>query len=249
MPKPIALITGASRGIGVASERLLARQGYDVCINYRRDADSAEQIKQQLEQQGARTCVVHADISSEQDVIRLFDEVNNKLGPVSHLVNNAGILFPQSRLEDVSVERLQKLFATNIIGTVLCCQQAVKTMSTKNDGTGGVIVNVSSVAAKLGSPHEYIDYAASKGAIDSLTIGLAAEVAEEGIRVNGVRPCIIQTTMHADGGEPGRVERVKQFVPLKRGGTPEEVASVIGFLLSEDSSYCTGSIIDVSGGR
>lgn len=249
MSNPIALITGASRGIGAATAKLLAMQGYDVAINYHKDEASAEQIKQQLEQQGVRSCVIQADISIEEDVIRLFDEVQKKLGPLSHLVNNAGILLPQSRLEDVSIERLQKLFATNIMGTMLCCRQAVRIMSRKNGGDGGVIVNLSSVAAKLGSPHEYIDYAASKGAIDSLTIGLAAEVAEEGIRVNGVRPGIIDTTMHADGGEPDRIERVKQFVPLKRGGTPEEVANVIGFLLSDDSSYCTGSIVDVSGGR
>ena len=249
MTKPIALITGASRGIGAATARLLASSAYDICINYHENQSAAEKVLKQVEDLGSRACIIQADISNEEDVIRMFSELSSTLGPVTHLVNNAGILFPQSRLEDFSVERLQKIFSTNVIGTMLCCREAVKVMSTKNGGDGGVIVNVSSVAARTGSPHEYIDYASSKGALDSLTVGLACEVAEEGIRVNAVRPGVIYTDMHADGGEPDRVDRIKEIVPLKRGGTTEEVAKVIQFLLSDDSSYCTGSILDVSGGR
>ncbi len=249
MTKPVALITGASRGIGAATARLLAGSGYDICINYINDKSAARKVLKQVEDLGSRACIIQADISKEADVIGLFSELSSTLGTVTHLVNNAGILFPQSRLEDFSIERVEKTFSTNVIGTILCCREAVKLMSTDNGGSGGVIVNVSSVAARTGSPGEYIDYAASKGALDALTIGLASEVAEEGIRVNGVRPGVIYTDMHADGGEPDRVNRIKEFVPLKRGGTAEEIAKAIQFLLSDDSSYCTGSILDVSGGR
>jgi len=249
MKKPIALITGASRGIGAATAKLLAAKGYDICINYNRDKVAAELVKEEVENLGANACTVQANVAYEDDVIRLFSEASAALGPVTHVVNNAGILFHHSRLEDFTAERLEKVFSTNVVGSILCCREAVRLMSTKNGGSGGVIVNVSSAAARLGAPNEYIDYAASKGAIDTLTIGLASEVAEEGIRVNGVRPGPIYTELHADGGEPDRVERVKEFVPLKRGGTVEEVANAIYFLLSDESSYCTGSILDVAGGR
>ena len=245
----IALITGSSRGIGAATALKLAAMGYGICVNYRRDAEAAHAVVAEAKKKGVSAIAVRADISIEDDVVKLFTEMDSKLGKLTHLVNNAGILFSQPRLVDLSVDRINKIFATNVIGTMLCCREAIKRMSTQAGGVGGAIVNVSSVAARLGAPNEYIDYAMSKGAIDTLTKGLAIEVAEEGIRVNAVSPGVIYTEMHADGGEPDRVDRVKQFVPLKRGGKVEEVAEAICFLLSEKSSYSTGVILDVAGGR
>ena len=243
------LITGASRGIGAATAILAAQNGYRVCINYRHNKKAAEEISQEIISHGGTTCCIQADISQEDDVLKLFKEMENQLGSITHLVNNAGILETQTRLENIDVDRFHRILNTNVIGSFLCSREAIKVMSIKNGGLGGAIVNVSSGASKLGSPNEYIDYAASKGAIDTMTIGLAKEVAEDGIRVNAVRPGYIYTDMHTDGGEPDRVNRVKEFVPMKRGGHPEEVAKAILWLLSDDASYTTGSFIDVMGGK
>jgi NAD(P)-dependent dehydrogenase (short-subunit alcohol dehydrogenase family) len=218
-------------------------------VNYRHSREAAEELVRNIEQIGRYAIAVAADVASEPGVVRLFETVDRELGRVTALVNNAGILEKQTRLDAIDAARLQRIFATNVIGTFICSREAVRRMSTRHGGEGGGIVNVSSRAAQIGSPGEYIDYAASKGAVDSLTIGLAKEVAEEGIRVNAVRPGFIYTEMHASGGEPNRVDRVKAFAPMKRGGKPEEVANAILWLLSEEASYTTGAFIDVSGGR
>lgn len=245
----VVLITGASRGIGAATARLAARRGYAVCINYRQRRAEAEAIARGISDGGGRASCVQADISNELEVRQLFESCERELGPLNALVNNAGILETQMRLETMDTARVQRVFATNVLGTFACCRQAVLRMSTRNGGTGGAIVNVSSAAARLGSAGQYVDYAASKGAVDTLTLGLAQEVAEEGIRVNAVRPGFIYTEMHESGGEPGRVDRVKHTVPMKRGGSADEVASAILWLLSEEASFTTGSFIDVAGGR
>jgi NAD(P)-dependent dehydrogenase (short-subunit alcohol dehydrogenase family) len=245
----LLLITGASRGIGAATARLAAVRGYAVCLNYRENRAAAELVARELESSGARAIAVQADVSVEADVVRLFETCDRELGTVSALVNNAGILETQMRVESMDGARLQRVFATNVIGSFLCAREAVRRMSTRHGGRGGAIVNISSGASRLGSPNEYVDYAASKGAIDTLTIGLAREVAEEGIRVNAVRPGFIYTDIHASGGEPNRVERVKTIVPMKRGGTVDEVAHAILWLLSDDASYTTGAFIDVTGGK
>lgn len=247
--KDVVVITGAGRGIGAATALLAAQRGYAVCVNYRSDASAANEVVAAARASGAKAAAVQADVAREADVIRLFDEAAAQLGPVTALVNNAGILERQCRLDEMDAGRFQRVFATNVTGVLLCAREAVRRMSTRHGGRGGAIVNVSSIAATLGSPGEYVDYAASKGAVDTLTVGLAREVAEEGIRVNSVRPGVIHTGIHAAGGEPGRVERVKITVPMKRGGQPEEVARAILWLLSPEASYCTGSVIDVSGGR
>ena len=245
----VVVITGAGRGIGAATARLAAERGYAVCVNYRSDASAANEVVAAARASGAKAVAVQADVAQEADVIRLFDEAAAQLGPVTALVNNAGILERQCRLDEMDAGRFQRVFATNVTGVLLCAREAVRRMSTRHGGRGGAIVNVSSIAATLGSPGEYVDYAASKGAVDTLTIGLARELAEEGIRVNSVRPGVIHTGIHASGGEPGRVERVKKAVPMKRGGQPEEVARAILWLLSPEASYSTGTFIDVSGGR
>jgi NAD(P)-dependent dehydrogenase (short-subunit alcohol dehydrogenase family) len=245
---PVLLITGASRGIGAATARLAAARGYAVCVNYRARADAAASVVADIERIGGQGIAVQADVSIESDVVRLFAECDDRLGRLSGLVNNAGILEKQMRLDSMDAARIHRIFATNVVGSILCAREAIRRMSTNHGGAGGAIVNVSSGAARLGSPGEYVDYAASKGAIDTLTIGLSREVANEGIRVNAVRAGFIYTDMHASGGEPDRVDRVKASVPLKRGGTPLEVAHAILWLLSDEASYSTGTFIDVTGG-
>ncbi len=245
--KRIALVTGGSRGIGAATSKLLANKGFIVCVNYHKNKKAAEQVIVDIKNNGGEAIAVQADVSIESDVERLFLTIDQQLGSITHLVNNAGILMPQSTLLNLSADRINKILTTNVTSYFLCCREAVKRML--NNNTHGAIVNVSSGAAQTGSPNEYIDYAASKGAIDTLTKGLAMEIAEKQIRVNGVRPGLIYTDMHADGGEPERVNRLKHNLPLKRGGTVDEVAQAICWLLSDEASYTTGSILNVSGGR
>ena len=242
------LVTGGGRGIGAATARLAAARGWAVCVNYLRNAEAAERVAGDIRAAGGEATTIGGDVAREADVLRMFDAAQ-RLGPLTALVNNAGILERQTRLDDMEAARFERVFATNITGACLCAREAVRRMSTRHGGKGGGIVNVSSMAARLGSPGENVDYAASKGAIDSLTIGRAREVADEGIRVNAVRPGVIYTDIHASGGEPGRVDRVKSAVPMKRGGRPEEVANAILWLLSDESSYTTGAFIEVSGGR
>lgn len=243
------LVTGGSRGIGAATARLAAARGYAVCVNYVSNAAAAAAVVDGIAGSGGRAVAVQADVAVEADVVRLFETCDRQLGRLDALVNNAGILETQSRVEDLDAARLQRVFATNVTGSFLCAREAVRRMSTKHGGAGGGIVNLSSGAARWGSPGEYVDYAASKGAVDTFTIGLAQEVAQEGIRVNAVRAGFIYTDIHASGGEPNRVDRVKAFVPMRRGGTAEEVANAVLWLLSAESSFTTGSFIDVAGGR
>lgn len=249
MSENTVLITGASRGIGAATARLLASQNYNICLNYHQQHNTAEQLSKELTKAGCKTLILQADVSQEEQVTDMFRKIDNAFGPLTHLVNNAGILKPQMRLQDMSAKRINQILTVNVTGYFLCCREAIKRMSTANNGKGGSIVNVSSVAARTGSPGEYIDYAASKGAIDTLTTGLATEVASEGIRVNGVRPGFIYTDMHTDGGEPNRIERLRSAIPMQRGGQPEEVAAAIAWLLSDQASYTTGSFIDLAGGK
>lgn len=246
---PVMLITGGSRGIGAATALLAAQRGYSVCIGYNTNKEAAQQVVAKIESHRGKAMAVRANISVEEDVLNLFSNCIENFGDIDVLVNNAGVLETQMRLDAMTVSRIKRIFNTNAIGTMLCCREAVKHMSSRYGGKGGAIVNISSAASRLGSPNEYIDYAASKGAIDTLTIGLAKEVATENIRVNGVRPGLILTEMHASGGDPGRVERLKTTVPMQRGGSADEVAQAILWLASRDTSYITGTLIDVSGGR
>lgn len=247
--KQVMIVTGASRGIGAATARLGAAAGYAVCVNYLRNEAAAAALVEEISTAGGSAIAVAADVAREAEVIALFERVDAELGTVTALVNNAGILETQSRLENMDTARLSRVFAVNVFGSFLCAREAVRRMSTGHGGGGGAIVNVSSAASRLGSPNEYVDYAAAKGAVDTLTIGLAKEVAGEGIRVNAVRPGVIYTEIHASGGDPDRVDRVKAAVPMRRGGYPEEVAKAILWLLSEDASYTTGAFVDVAGGR
>lgn len=248
-PDRVLLVTGGSRGIGAAVARLAAARGYAVCVNYRSRRDAADAVVAEIVAAGGRGVAVQGDVAAEADVVRLFETCDRALGPLTALVNNAGILETQMRVDAMDAARITRILATNVVGSIVCAREAVRRMSTKHGGRGGAIVNLSSGAARLGSPGEYVDYAASKGAIDTFTIGLAQEVAQEGIRVNAVRAGFIYTEMHASGGEPNRVDRVKAFVPMRRGGQPEEVAQAVLWLLSDDSAFTTGSFIDVTGGR
>jgi NAD(P)-dependent dehydrogenase (short-subunit alcohol dehydrogenase family) len=244
----VMLITGASRGIGAATAILASSAGYSVVVNYHKNKAAADNVVSAITGEGGKAVAIQADISREEEVVKLFSEADRLAGRVQVLVNNAGILERQMRIENITAERLDRIFKVNITAQLICAREAIKRMSVKYDGSGGTIVNVSSIAATTGAPNEYIDYAASKGAIDTFTVGLSKEVAEDGIRVNGVRPAFIYTDIHADGGEPERIERIKSSIPMRRGGSAEEVAEAILWLASERSSYSTGTFIDVSGG-
>jgi len=242
------VITGGSRGIGAATARLAATQGFDVCIGYVSNADAASSVVADCEAAGASAIAVQVDVRNEDQVVALFDRAA-ELGPIGCLVNNAGVLHPMARVDEYSIDRLREVVDVNIIGAFLCAGEAVRRMATRHGGTGGTIVNVSSVAAVFGSGNEFVDYAATKGAIDTMTIGLAKEVAREGMRVNAVRPGLIDTDIHSSSGDPDRANRLADAVPMGRIGQPEEVASMIVYLASNDATYMTGAIVNVSGGR
>ena len=242
------VITGGSRGIGAATAKLFAKNDYRVCIVYKSNDEAARATCDEIRLTGGNAFIIKADVANENEVVQLFQTLDEQLPQIDVLINNVGVLQAQCRLTELTAERINHILTTNVTSYFLCCREAVKRMSTALSGRGGTIVNVSSGAAKTGSPNEYTDYAASKGAIDTLTKGLAMEVAQEGIRVNGVRPGLIYTDMHADGGEPNRVNRLKDKLPLQRGGSPEEVANAIYYLANEDSSFTTGSMLDVAGG-
>jgi len=245
----VMLITGGSRGIGAATARLAAARGYTVCLGYLKSAEAAAEVVADIEANGGTALAVRADVSVEAEVARLFSTCDESLGTLSVLVNNAAILEPQARVDEMRADRLRRVFETNVFGAFSCAREAIRRMSQKHGGIGGAIVNVSSVAARLGAGGEYVDYAASKGALDALTKGLAQEVAAEGVRVNGVHPGYIYTDMHASGGEPDRVDRIKESLPMKRGGTAREVAEAILWLASDKASFTTGAFIEVAGGR
>ncbi len=254
----VLLITGASRGIGAACARLAAREGWDVAVNFARDEGAAEQVVHQVRSLGRRAIAVRADVADEAAVLAMFATVDRELGRLQGLVNNAGVVDVAARVDAMSVARWQRMFGVNVIGSMLCAREAVRRMSTRpgagpgaaaSGGRGGAIVNLSSAAARLGSPGQYVDYAAAKAAIDTFTLGLAREVAAEGVRVNAVRPGIIETEIHASGGEPDRVARLAPSVPMQRAGTADEVAAAVVWLLSDAASYTTGALLDVTGGR
>ncbi|HLG82499.1 MAG TPA: SDR family oxidoreductase [Bradyrhizobium sp.] len=246
---PLILITGGGRGVGAATARLAAAQGYDVAISFVSNETAALAVAADVEAVGRRALAMRADSADPEQVVQLFAAIDRKFGRIDVLVNNAAIIAQQSRLEDLGFERMRRIFAVNSIGPILCAQQAAKRMSYRRNGRGGVVINISSASARLGSPNEYVDYASSKGALETFTTGLAKEVARDGIRVNCIRPGHIYTDMHASGGEPGRVDRVKDTIPLGRGGQPEEVARAILWLASAEASFITGTFLDVTGGK
>jgi NAD(P)-dependent dehydrogenase (short-subunit alcohol dehydrogenase family) len=243
------IVTGGSRGIGAAVCRGAAAAGWPVCVNYANDEAAANEVVGAIRSAGGRALAVRADVSREDEVLALFATVDRELGPLGGLVNNAGVVDRACPVRDMSMARLQRMFGINVLGSFLCAREAVRRLSTALGGAGGAIVNLSSAAARLGSPNEYVDYAASKGAIDTFTIGLAREVALEGIRVNAVRPGLIETDIHASGGEPGRIARLRDMIPMRRPGTAQEVADTVLWLLSAQASYVTGALVDVGGGR
>lgn len=248
-PPAVMLITGASRGIGAATALMAASRGWSIGVGFRERADVAEGVVNHCRTQGVSAVALQADVADEQSVLGMFERCDAELGPLSCLVNNAGVLFPTTRVEDLTVDRLRRGFDVNVVGAFICAREAVRRMSRSRGGSGGSIVNVSSAASYLGSPNEFVDYAATKGALDTMTIGLALEVADQGIRVNAVRPGLIDTEIHAAAGVPDRVDLLKANVPMKRGGTADEVASLILYLASDEASYMTGSLVNVAGGR
>ena len=248
-PQKVVLITGGSRGIGAATAVLAARRGYAVAVNYTANSLAADEVVREIRAEGGTAITVQADVADEAQVVAMFEKVDAKLGRLDALVNNAGVVDVAQRVDEMSAQRLRRMFDINVIGAFLCAREAVRRMSTLHGGAGGVIVNVSSVAARLGSPAQYVDYAASKGAIDVMTVGLAKEVATEGIRVNAVRPGLVETEIHASGGQPDRVRTLAHQVPMQRGGSAEEIANAILWLMSDEASYTTLALLDVSGGR
>ncbi len=249
MVERVVLVTGGSRGIGAATARIAAQRGWSVAVNYTSNEAAAQQVVQAVREAGRRAIAVQADVADERQVVRMFQEVDAQLGRITDLVNNAGVVDVAARVDEMSGARLQRMFGINVIGTILCAREAVRRMSTRHGGQGGAIVNVSSAASRLGSPSQYVDYASAKGAVDAFTLGLAKEVAAEGIRVNAVRPGLIETDIHASGGIPDRVKQLAHQVPMQRGGSAEEVANAIVWLLSAEASYTTMSLLEVSGGR
>ncbi|MBA2963061.1 MULTISPECIES: SDR family oxidoreductase [Ramlibacter] len=245
----VILVTGGSRGIGAATARLAAARGWAVAVNYAANAAAADTVVRAIQSAGGTALAVQADVAREEQVLAMFEQVEARLGRLTGLVNNAGVVDVAARVEEMSTERLQRMFAINVIGSMVCAREAIRRMSTRHGGSGGAIVNLSSAAARLGAPGQYVDYAAAKGAIDAFTIGLAKEVAAEGIRVNAVRPGLIETEIHASGGIPDRVQQLAHLVPMQRGGGADEVAEAIVWLLSPQASYTTMSLVDVSGGR